>query len=82
MIWPFSEFSFFPFNLIFGALGIILYILVIAFWVWMIIDCAKRKFRRGWEKIIWLLVVIFGQSLGALIYLIVIFFMNKKGLAK
>ena len=48
----------------------------------MIIDCAKRRFRNGVEKIIWLLVIIFAQALGALAYLIVVFILNPKGILK
>jgi len=80
--WPFNGFDFFPFNLIFGALGLVLYVLVVAFWIWMIIDCAKRNFHNGWEKFIWILVLVFGQAMGALIYFVVIFVLNKRGIVK
>lgn len=75
--WGFSTF---PLNLIFA--GDFATVIALAFWVWMIIDCAKRKFKNNIEKIIWLLVVVLGQTCGALIYLIAIFFINKKGFFK
>ena len=41
-----------------------------AFWVWMIVDCATRQFKDSNEKIIWVLVVVLLNWLGALIYFI------------
>ena len=72
----------FPFKLVgIGAL-VIVAILVFAFWVWMIVDCAMRKFRNSLEKIIWILVIVFAGWLGALVYLIVVKLLNPKGVAR
>ena len=57
-------------------------ILFLAFWVWMIVDAAKRKFKNDVEKIVWLLVIVFGHWIGALVYFIVVRMYNPKGLAK
>ena len=38
------------------------------FWIVELIDVARREFRDSGTKTIWLLVVIFAHSLGALIY--------------
>jgi len=53
----------------------LLYLLVIAiviatsvFWIRMLVDCLKREFKDSNEKIIWVLVIIFLQIAGALIY--------------
>ena len=61
-----------------GALigGIILLILfavifsslIFIFWIWMIIDCAKRKFKKDIDKVVWILVIVFLSVLGATIY--------------
>ncbi len=40
----------------------------LAFWIWMIVDVATRKFESDNEKIVWVLVVIFTNWIGALIY--------------
>ena len=37
-------------------------------WVWMLIDCATREPSDGNDKIIWMLVILFTNLLGALIY--------------
>ena len=37
----------------------------LAFWIWMLIDCAKRKQKN---KIIWLLVIFLLNLIGAVTY--------------
>jgi len=59
---------------------LLLVLAIIAFWIWMIIDCAKRKFKNKNEMIIWLLVIVLSHVLGALIYYIVIKLYNPKGI--
>ncbi len=49
------------------------FVFVIVFWLWMLIDCLKRpddKFKIGGKdaKLIWVLVIIFIGIIGALIY--------------
>ncbi len=38
------------------------------FWIVMLIDCLMRPFKDKSEKLIWILVLIFTNILGALIY--------------
>ena len=65
-----------------GFLGGLIALLVLVFWIWMIIDCAKRNFFNSTEKIIWIIgIVIFGW-VGALVYLLVIRMNNPKGVYK
>ena len=40
-------------------------------WIWMLVECATRESNEGNDKLVWILVIIFTQWLGALIYLIV-----------
>jgi Phospholipase_D-nuclease N-terminal len=50
---------------------IVLLVLVLAakiFWIIMIIDVARREFPEQNTKLVWLLVVIFGSFIGALVY--------------
>lgn len=51
-----------PFIIVFGA-----------FWLWMLIDCIKRKFE---DKTMWILLIIFFSFIGAILY----FFMMRKKL--
>jgi len=42
----------------------------LAFWIWMIYECATRE-RNSSEKILWLLLVVFAPVIGSLIYFLV-----------
>ncbi len=65
-------------SIIFGSMGLIIALfylvifsiamLVMAFWIWMIIDCATNEPNEGNDKIVWILVVILAGWLGAAIY--------------
>lgn len=54
--------------LLFSAIGILAFI----FWIAMLIDCLKRKFKNDSDRIIWVLVVIFAGIIGATIYYFVV----------
>jgi len=72
--WPFS---------ILGKLAeIVLGIAVLVFWIFMIIDCAQRNFRRKNEKIFWIIVLILVQWVGAVIYYFVVKEYYQKGIWK
>jgi hypothetical protein len=47
-------------------------LLVLAFWIWMIVDCAKYE-TEGTTKIIWLLIILLAGIIGAPLY----FFVRK-----
>jgi magnesium-transporting ATPase (P-type) len=38
------------------------------FWLIMLIDVAQRKFKDGFEKVVWVLIIVFTSLIGALIY--------------
>jgi hypothetical protein len=42
-----------------------------AFWVWMLVECATKEPNTGNEKLCWIVVIVFTQILGALIYFFV-----------
>lgn len=70
----------FPFMAVgFGAMMIV-GILIALFWVWMIVDCAQRKFKNKVEKIVWLVVVVLLGWVGALAYYLAIRLSNPRGL--
>lgn len=56
----------------FGLAAILIWLLLFVFWLWMLIDCLKRDFKRDYEKIVWVLVMIFLHILGAIIYYFVV----------
>ena len=65
------------FLLIFMMLFMIAGILLFVFWIWMIIDCAKRNFKKENEKIVWILVIVLLNVLGATIYYFAVKFQDK-----
>ena len=60
--FPGGMFALFPCG--FGLFGLLLFV----FWIWMLIDCLQRDFGDGSEKLIWVLVLVFLNFVGALIY--------------
>lgn len=62
----FFGFSFLMFFLFFG-IGIA----GTLFWLWMLIDCATKEPSEGNDKLIWVIVIIFTNLLGAIIYFFV-----------
>ena len=73
---------FWPFAFAFGGALVILGIILVIFWIWMLVDCAKRKFKNSVEKIVWILIIVFMGWIGALVYFIVIKSINPSGLAR
>ena len=41
------------------------------FWVWILVDCATREPSEGNDKIVWILIIVFTNWIGALIYYLV-----------
>ena len=72
----------FPFMAAGFGIMMLIGIIVFVFWLWMIIDCARRNFKNMAEKIVWLLITILGGWIGALIYLLVVRVSNPAGLLR
>jgi prolipoprotein diacylglyceryltransferase len=62
------------FVLIMVALGIFIFV----FWILMLVDCIKRKYKESSDKIVWVIVIVFTQIIGALIYYFVVKVKDKK----
>ena len=43
-------------------------LLLLAFWIWMLVDCATKEPSAGNDKVIWILVIVLTHWIGALIY--------------
>ncbi|MBW2963749.1 PLDc N-terminal domain-containing protein [Candidatus Woesearchaeota archaeon] len=71
------ETLFFPFFMGIWIAFMGLAILAFVFWILMLIDCAKRKFKNDNDKIIWIVVLALTGWIGALIYYFVIKKPNK-----
>ena len=46
-------------------------LIAMAFWIWMLIDCLKHESSEGNDKLIWVLVIVLTNWIGALIYFFV-----------
>ena len=62
----------------FGLIVLAAVLFLFVFWIWMIIDCLKRDFKKDVEKIVWILVLIFLHLLGAIIYYFAVKISDKK----
>ncbi len=65
------------FGIVFGFIFAVLFvtsliILTFLFWIFMIIDCAKRKTFQNNEQVVWILVLIFLHILGAILYYFIV----------
>ncbi len=69
-----------PFFIAFGGAMIVLGLALLAFWIWMIVDCAKRKFWKEGEKIVWLIAIVLIHWVGAIVYFIAIKIYNPEGI--
>jgi len=60
-----------PASVLFAPLFIGLFIgaiLATVFWIWMLVEAATKESDQGNEKIVWILVILFTNWVGALIY--------------
>lgn len=51
--------------------AIILCIATQLFWLWMFVECLTKESSEGNDKLVWALVIFFGNLLGALLYLLI-----------
>ncbi len=78
----FMDVIFWPFAAAFAGAMIVVGILFLILWIWMIIDCAKRRFRNDVEKVIWIIALVLLNWIGIIVYFIVIKSLNPTGLIK
>lgn len=56
----------------FMALIVVFALACLAFWIWMLVDCAQSPEKPGSnDKVVWILVLVFTGWIGALIYFFV-----------
>ena len=49
-------------------LAVVCSLALTAFWVWMLVDCLTKMDNSGQDKLIWIVVIVFTNFMGALIY--------------
>jgi uncharacterized membrane protein YidH (DUF202 family) len=42
--------------------------LATAFWIWMLVECATREPDTGNAKVVWVIIIVFMNIIGAVIY--------------
>lgn len=52
-------------------LAVFLSVLAFALWIWAIVDCAMNEPAEGNTKVVWILIIVLTNWIGALLYLIV-----------
>ena len=77
-----GDIFFWPFMMGAGIVLFLIKLLVLAFVIWMIVDCAQRKFKNNVEKIIWIVLMILTTWIGAIGYYIIVRVLNPKGVGK
>lgn len=70
MVSIFGSFWFIWFLFVISMMG--LNIAGIIFWIFMLVDVAKRKFKKEDEKLVWILIVVLTSWIGALVYYFVV----------
>ncbi|MEK6920964.1 MAG: PLDc N-terminal domain-containing protein [Nanoarchaeota archaeon] len=68
--------------ILFMFFGIMLVILTIIFWIWTIIDVARRDFKNSNERLIWLLLIILLGIIPSIVYYFVVMRPDNKGCMK
>jgi len=49
----------------------LIFLAIIAFWIWMLVDCLNNESSQGNDKTVWTLTNIFASILGAALYFII-----------
>jgi hypothetical protein len=57
-----------PFEFLIGLIVFAVVLVLTAFWLWMLVDCAKRIGAGDDKQVIWLIVIALTQVLGAVAY--------------
>ena len=64
-----------PLEIALIVLAVPLGLAVLAFWVWMLIDCLRYEGPASTDRILWLLVIVLLKLIGAALY----YFMRYRG---
>ena len=59
------------FGLLFYFLLVVLGLGGFILWVWCIIDCATKEPSEGNDKLVWIIIIVFTNWVGSLIYILV-----------
>ena len=57
--------------MLFASLLGILFLIGFTFWLSVLVDCAMKESDRGNTKIVWIIIIVFTNLVGALVYFFV-----------
>jgi heme/copper-type cytochrome/quinol oxidase subunit 2 len=57
--------------MIFSGIFLLLALCAFLFWLWMLVDCATKESDQGNTKIVWILIILFANLIGAAVYFLV-----------
>jgi hypothetical protein len=60
--------AFFPAMILIVVLAVVLAVLCFALWIWMIVDCAKRKKFENGDNVMWILLLVLTGPIGMVLY--------------
>ena len=54
-----------------AVLILLVFLAAFAFWIWMLVECITKEPDAGNNKLIWIIVIVFTQIIGAVIYYVI-----------
>jgi len=57
-----------PIEILLVAVALPSALALLGFWIWMLIDCLTHEPKKGNDRLVWALVIVFTKLLGALLY--------------
>ncbi len=51
-----------------AAIWLLVIVLALVFWLWVLVDCATKESSQGNDKLVWTLIILFANIVGAAIY--------------
>ena len=58
-------------DILLGLLLLLILVLGFLFWLWMLVDCVTKESSQGNDKLVWVLVIVLTNIIGAVIYFVV-----------
>ena len=55
------------------GLAVVVGLGLLAFWIWMLVDCLRNEPLEGNDRLLWALVILFTKGIGAVVYYFVRF---------
>ena len=77
-----GDILFWPYVLGIGFYLVVAKIIVLAFVIFMVLDCMQRKFKVEAERWIWIFLIVVTTWIGAIAYFISVRMINHRGIAK